>query len=344
MKLHLLPIALLAVALTGCSKGPSSGDDVADSNAAKEQTNMGTAATGDQANPFFSDFDTPFGIPPFDLIDEAHYLPAVTRGMEEQNAHIAKIISNPDAPTFANVIEALEDSGDLLNKSTSVFYGLNGAHTNDEMQAIAKEMGPLLSAHGDNIALNSELFAKVKAVHEQRDQLGLDTEEMRLLTETYKSFERGGANLSDSDKDILRGLNEQLTSLSIDFGQNVLKEDNSFELVLDSEEDLAGLPENVIAGGAAAAAERGYEGKWVYTLQRASIEPFLQYSERRDLRSKIYDGYINRGNNDNEYDNKDIAAKMAALRATRAQLMGYDSHAHLRCPTPLLALPTVFMH
>ncbi len=339
MKFHLLSVALLALVLTGCSKDTSSGDSVADTKPAKEHTDMGKAAASANDNPFYSDFDTPFGIPPFDLIDEGHYVPAVKSGMDEQNDNIAVIIANTEAPNFANVIEALETSGNLLNKVTGVFYGLNGANTNDEMQAIATEIGPMLSTHGDNIALNSELFAKVKAIHEQLETLGLNTEEARLLTETFKGFQRGGANLSESDKDILRDLNEQLTSLSIQFGQNVLKEDNSFELVLDSEDDLTGLPDNVIAGGAAAAKERGYEGKWVYTLQRSSIEPFLQYSKRRDLRNTIYNGYINRGNNDNEFDNKKIGAKMASLRASRAKLMGYPSHAHFTLSNTMAGTP-----
>ncbi|NNF17613.1 MAG: M3 family metallopeptidase [Gammaproteobacteria bacterium] len=313
--------ALAACVYTSDSSAPSK-ETSSQMSTAKSQSAMLAS------NPFFMPYDTPFGIPPFDKINAEHYLPAVKQAIAMQEKAIDAIVANRAAPDFANTIEALEYSGEILNKVTNVFYGLNGADTNDEMQEIAKQMGPLLSRHGDNIALNSGLFKRVKALYEQRDNLGLTAEQHRLLTENYKGFERGGANLSDPDKATLRKLNEELTSLSIQFGQNVLKEDNGFELVLTSRDELAGLPDSIIAGGASTAKQRGHDGKWVYTLKRPSMEPFLQYSEHRPLREKIYTGYINRGNNDNEFDNKAILAKMASLRAQRAALMGYPSHAH----------------
>ena len=183
------------------------------------------------------------------------------------------------------------------------------------------------SKHRDDIVLNEKLFQRIKAVYEQRDELNLDTEQDRLLEETYKTFVRGGANLNEQDKAALREINKELSLLSVQYGENVLKENKSFELVIDKEEDLAGLPETLVTGAKEAAEERGHAGKWVFTLHRPSINPFLQYSEKRELREKIYKGYINRGNNDNELDNKDNAAKIAALRVKRANLLGYETHA-----------------
>jgi len=328
----LLPLLTASLfALTACSNQDdnatsSSSNQAADSSASGASTM--TEKDHSNVNPFMSDYDTPFKIPPFERIKNEHYMPAAMAGMEQQMSNVERIVANSDAPTFTNTVEALDASGELLEKVTTVFYGLNSAHTNDEMKAIAKELGPKLSAHGDTILLNTDLFNRIKTVNDNIDDFSLTSEQRYMVTETYKRFARNGANLNDQDKAQLRKINEAMTSLSIAFGQNVLAEDNAFEMVLDSKDDLAGLPENVIAAGEAAAKERGHEGKWVYTLQRASIEPFLQYSERRDLRQKIYDGYIMRGNNDNEFDNKENAAKMSALRVERAQLLGYKTHAH----------------
>jgi peptidyl-dipeptidase Dcp len=282
---------------------------------------------GDE-NPFFSEYDTPFGVPPFEKIQEEHYMPAFEEGIRQGEAEIRAIVDNPEAPTFENTIEALERSGELLSKAQYVFYNLLGANTNDTMQEIAKEASPLFSKYRDDILLNEDLFERVKAVNEQKGGLNLTTEQEKLLDKYYKDFVRGGANLDEEKKAELRQINEELSLLSLQFGDNVLKEDNDFYIILEGEEDLAGLPENVISAAAEAATELGYEGKWVITLHKPSWIPFLQYSERRDLREKIYKGYINRGDNDNEYDNKNIASKMAALRVKRANLLGYKTHAH----------------
>lgn len=278
-------------------------------------------------NPFFSDYNTPFGVPPFDRITEEHYMPAFKEGIKQGEAEIQAVVDNPTSPTFENTIEALERSGDLLSKAQYVFYNLLSAHTNDTMQEIAKEASPLFSKYRDDILLNEKLFQRVKAVYEQKDELNLTAEQDKLLEEYYKSFVRGGANLDEEKKAELREINEELSLLSLQFGENILKEDNGFYIVLENEEDLAGLTENVISAAAESAAERDLEGKWVITLHKPSWIPFLQYSERRDLREKIYKGYINRGDNDNEFDNKEIASKMAALRVRRANLLGYKTHA-----------------
>ena len=279
-------------------------------------------------NPFFKPYDTYLGIPDFDKIKPEHYLPAFKAGIAQHQAEMQAIIDNPEAPNFANTIEAMEFSGELTSKVASVFYNLTGADTNDALQAISKEVSPMLSSASDDVLLNDKLFQKVKSVYDSRDSLGLNTAQSKLLDDTYKSFTRGGANLNDADKTKLRGLNDQIGKLSLEFGDNLLAETNAFELLIDSKDDLAGLPQDVINTAAVTATKRGHEGKWVFTTSRPSITPFLTYADSRELREKIYNGYIMRGNNDNANDNKQILAKMAALRAERAQLMGYKTHAH----------------
>ncbi|MCK4537640.1 MAG: M3 family metallopeptidase [Candidatus Krumholzibacteria bacterium] len=279
-------------------------------------------------NPLLSEFDTPFGVPPFEEIKEAHYVPAFQEGIRMHNEEIAAIVEDTESPTFENTIAAMEGSGRLLDSVASIFFSLNSANTNEEMQAIAKEIAPLLAAHGDNIALNSDLFQKVKTVYLQKDDLGLNTEQNKVLTDYYKNFIRGGADLGGEDKATLREINQELSVLSLQFGENILKETNRFELIIDNEKDLAGLPEASIVGAAETATSRGYEGKWVFTTSKPSMVPFIQYAENRDLREKIYKAYINRGDNDDEFDNKKILSRMAALRVKKANLLGYETHAH----------------
>lgn len=277
-------------------------------------------------NPFYQEWKTPYGTPPFDEIKQDHYLPAFKQGIEEQNKEIEAILTNEEEPTFENTVEALEYSGSLLTKVSNVFFAMTSSMTNDEMQAIAKEVSPMLSKHNDDINLNPELFERIKAVYDKKNELDLSTEEAKLLDEYYKSFVRGGANLEDDKKERFREINEKLSILSLQFGENVLKETNKFELVLE-EDDLDGLTESVIAMGADEAKAKGYDGKYVYTIQRTSMYPFLTYSTRRDLREKLYKGYINKGDNNNELDNKEILSEMAALRVERANLLGFDTHA-----------------
>jgi peptidyl-dipeptidase Dcp len=280
-----------------------------------------------EENPLFSEFDTPFQVPPFDKIQVEHYLPAFKEGMEQQNMEIEAIVNNPEAPTFENTIEAIESTGSLLRKVGSVFRVLNGSMTNDDMQKIAKEVAPLRSKHRDNIWLNEKLFQRVKAVYEQKDKLDLTTEPNTLLVKYYKDFVRRGANLDEEKKTRLKEINQEMSILTVIFGENVLKENNRFAMVIDKKEDLAGLPQAVISGAAEAAKEREYEGKWVFTIHKPSMIPFLQYSENRALREKIFKAYINKGNNNDELDNKDNLAKIAALRVERANLLGYKTHA-----------------
>ncbi|MBN2416195.1 M3 family metallopeptidase [bacterium] len=289
---------------------------------------LGTGlAAQDTENPFFRAFATPFGVPDFDQIRYEHYLPAFQAGMQQQKDEIAAIVSNPEVPTFENTILALERSGRLLDRVSNVFFVLNGSMATDEMQEINNTVTPLLAKHGNEISMNADLFKRVKAVYEQKDILPLQGEDLVLLKETYKGFVRNGADLQGEKKERVKKINEELSMLTLTFGQHLLKENATFMLIIDDEADLAGLPQSVIDVAAQDAKDRGQDGKWVFTLMRSSIEPFLTYSEKRDLREKIYKGYINKGDNNNELDNKKIAARIAALRVEKATIMGYDSHA-----------------
>ncbi len=279
------------------------------------------------ANPFFSEFDTPFQVPPFDEIQLEHYGEAFEAGMEAHNQEINAIAVTRDRPTFENTIEALEHSGAMLSRVSNVFFSMNSSMTNEDMQAIARDVAPKLSAHYDAINLNEHLFTKVRAVYEDMANLDLTPEQNKLLDEYYKGFVRGGAKLEKAQKERFKEINERLSVLSLQFGENILKETNKFKLVIDNEADLAGLPDNAIAGAAEAAAESDHEGKWMFTLHKPSMIPFIQYSEKRDLREEIYSAYTERGNHNDELDNKKIASGMVALRAERAQLLGFETHA-----------------
>jgi len=279
-------------------------------------------------NPFLVEWTTPNGVPPFDQIQLEHYQPAFDEGIKLHNDEISAIIGRRAAPDFDNTIVALERSGATLSAVANVFFSMNSSMTNEKMQAIARDVAPELSAHRDEILLNDLLFGRIVAVYQQKDHLELTAEQSRLLEETYKGFVRGGAMLKGADKKRLTEINERLTVLSLQFGENVLKENNKFELVIADKAQLSGLPENVVAAAAEAGNERGHEGQWVFTLHKPSMIPFLQYSDERDLRKQIYMAYINRGNNSNELDNKAILGEMAELRAERAKLLGFPTHAN----------------
>jgi len=279
-------------------------------------------------NPLLGTWKTPFGVPPFDDIKAEHYEPAFKEAIARHKKEIAAVTDNDEAPTFENTVEAMERAGVLLGRVASVFSAMRSSMTNDELAEIAMKMSPLLSKHGDDIRLNEKLFERIDKVYQQRDELELDTEQMKLLEDYYKGFVRGGAKLPEDKRERLREINVKLSLLSLEFGENVLKENNKFEMVVEDQAEMAGLPEAVIAAAADAAKQRGHEGKWVFTLHKPSWIPFLQYAHNRELREKLYKGYINRGNNGGELDNKKIAAEMAALRLERAKMLGYDTHAH----------------
>ena len=278
-------------------------------------------------NPLLSEFNTPFQTPPFDKIKKSDYKPAFIEAMAQHKAEIDAIINNPDAATFENTIVAYDHSGKQLNKISAIFSNLYSADTDAEMQALAEELMPMLSAHSDEISMNPKLFERIKVLYDQKDQLGLDPLAMRTLEKYYNDLVRDGANLSPEDKEKLKKINAELSTLTLKFGDNLLKETNNFKLVLENEKDLAGLPENVVAAAAAEAKNAGMEGKWVFTLNKPSWIPFLTYSTRPDLRAKLYAGYYMRGDNNNENDNKAVIGQIAELRMQRAQLLGYNTYA-----------------
>ena len=254
-------------------------------------------------------------------------MPAIKEGIAQQRREIEAIASNPAPPTFANTIEAMENAGELLAKVSPVFSNMQSSNTNEQLQAINREVAPLLAALRDDIRLNPALFARVKSLWDARATLKLPPVQARLLDETYKSFVRGGANLAPAQKERFRAVNAELTSLGIKFGDNLLRDTNGYRLVIENAADLKGLPPSVVAAGADAAKAAGLSGKWVYTLQAPSIWPFLQYADNRELRKQILTAYTTRNDHGDAYDNKALVAQTAALRAERAQLLGYASHA-----------------
>lgn len=289
---------------------------------------MYSCTTQTETNPFLTEFQTEHGVPPFDKIRLEHYEPAFLKGIEEQNANIDAIVDNSEAPTFENVIVALDNSSPTLDRVSAIFYNMTEAETTDDLKELSIKLAPTLSEHSDNISLNQDLFKKVDAVYQQKDALGLTTEQQRLLEETYKGFVRSGANLSPEKQARLREVNKELSTLGIKFSDNVLNENNAFKLYIDKEEDLAGLPDWFRQSAAEKAKEDGQEGKWLFTLGNASRLPFLQYSENRPLREQMYKAYINRGNNNDKNDNKKIITDIIKLRLEKAQLLGFDCYSN----------------
>lgn len=290
-------------------------------------------ACGQQAadtdNPFLSEFETPYGTPDFDRIKVEHYEPAFLKGIKQQNEEIKAIVENPDEPSFENTIVALDNSGEILARVSGVFFALTEADTNDEMMALEAKIAPMLSEHSDNIFLNQELYKRVAAVHAQEEagKIQLTTEQHYLLDKYYKEFIRSGAGLDAQKQERLREINKQLSTLTIEFGNHVLADNNDYLLVVDKKEDLAGLPDAVIAGAAQEAKAHGKDGKWVFTLQESSRTPLLQYAQNRELRKNIYQAYTSLGNRGNANDNKEVLKKVLALRLEKAQLMGFHNFA-----------------
>ena len=300
-------------------------------------------------NPFFQEWNTPYEVPPFLDIKDEHYMPAYEQGMKENLEEIDVIVNNPEAPTFANTIEELERTGKLLSKVGRVFSNLASSNTNPKLQELQRELSPMLSAHYDKISLNEGLFNRVDAIWQNRENLDLTKEQTKLLNDTRKGFVRSGALLSEDQKERISEINSKISGLSTSFGQNLLAETNGFELILEAS-DLEGLSEGVIAAAADAASQKmdaaesdeekdKYKDKYVFTPHRSSMYPFLTESNRRDLREKLYNSYVMRGDNNNDTDNKEIAAQIAKLRAERAQIMGYKTHAHFILDDNMLKTP-----
>ena len=283
----------------------------------------------DTGNPFLSEFETPYGTPDFDRIKVEHYEPAFLKGIEQQNEEIKAIVENPEEPSFENTIVALDNSGEILARVSGVFFALTEADTNDEMMALEAKIAPMLSEHSDNIFLNQDLYKRVAAVHAQEEagKIQLTTEQHYLLDKYYKDFVRSGAGLDAQKQERLREINKQLSTLTIEFGNHVLADNNDYLLVVDKKEDLAGLPDAVIAGAAQEAKAHGKDGKWVFTLQESSRTPLLQYAQNRELRKNIYQAYTSLGNRGNANDNKEVLKKVLALRLEKAKLMGFNNFA-----------------
>ncbi|MDX1428288.1 MAG: M3 family metallopeptidase, partial [Salegentibacter mishustinae] len=276
-----------------------------------------------QNNPLLQEFDHA----PFSKIKNEHFKPAIIKAIEMAREEINAIASNADEATFPNTIETLEFSGEKLDRVTSIFFNLNSAETNEEIQQIAQEVSPILSEFRNDIILNKALFEKVKSVYNKKDQLDLNTEQKTLLDRKYKAFSRNGANLPIEKQNELRDIDKKLSKLSLDFGQNVLAETNKFELHLTDENDLKGLPESFKEEAAQVAASKEKEG-WIFTLEYPSYLPFMKYAENRELRKKMALAFGSKGFHGDELDNQENVLQIAKLRYQRAQLLGYKTHAH----------------
>lgn len=289
-------------------------------------------------NPLLQEWNTPFNIPPFDQIRPEHFKPAVENAIEVARAEIDKIVACDTEPGFANTIEALEQAGELLNCINPILFNLNSSDTSPELQAAAREVSPLLTNFSNDISLNPELFRRVKAIHDVRKSLDLNTEQTILLDRKYKDFVRGGAALSDENKEKFRAVTVELSTLSLQFEENVLAETNDFTLHLTSEDELSGLPDGVREAAAALARERGMDG-WLFTLHAPSYVPFMQYSGRRDLREKIFRAYAVRSFRGNENDNRALVTRIAELRLQMAQLLGFSDYASYALEERMAATP-----
>ncbi|MEO9849615.1 MAG: M3 family metallopeptidase [Reichenbachiella sp.] len=278
-------------------------------------------------NPLLQSFDTPFGVPPFSQILLEHYKPGIEKLIEKSRSEIKAIAEAEDTPDFENTIVALERGGRDLDQAAEIFFNLNSAETSDKMQALANELSPLLTEFGNEIMQNAKLFERVKIVYDSKSTLNLDQEDQMLLRKTYLGFVRSGANLNEADKKKYRELSNSLAMASLKFGENVLAETNSYELILENEADLAGLPEGAIDAAALAAEEKGHKGMWLFTLQAPSFLPFMEYAENRGLREKMYRAYMSKAFKGDDLDNQQIVKEIIKLRYEIAELLGYNTYA-----------------
>lgn len=297
-----------------------------------------------QDNPFFAEYDTPNDVPPFDKIKAEHYLPAFEEAMKQHDTEIETIINNTEAPNFENTIVALDESGRMLSRVESAFVVMTGTMSDSTWQNIEKEITPKRTEHYDNINFNEKLFARIKAVYDDSiKNASLTTEQKMLLDDTYKGFVRSGIMLDGAKQTRLREINKELSMLSMNFAQNLLKETQDYQLVIDKKEDLAGLPDDIIAAAAKTATAKGLEGKWVFGLSKPSWEPFLQYADNRNLREKLYKAMYERANNGNEYDNKENIKQIVSLRLEKANLLGYETYADFALERTMAKTPANVM-
>ncbi len=275
-----------------------------------------------------SEFSTPYEVPPFDDLEPAHFEEAMLKGMEEQKSEIQEIIEDQEAPTWENTILPMENSGKMLARASRIFYNLNSSHTNDELQEIARKMSSKTAAHSDFIYMNMDLFERVSKIWEaNQDDTDLTQQQFKVLENTYKRFERSGANLDQEEQEKLAKINSKIAEMTTEFGQNILNDTNDFSLLIEEEDRLGGIPNSLIESAAKRAAENEEDGKWLFTLQNSNVMPILEYAEDRSLREEIYIAYKNRGNNDNDFNNTQLATELANLRLQKANLLGYDTYA-----------------
>jgi peptidyl-dipeptidase Dcp len=313
-----------------------------ESATAPETTSSETSAPAAEVastNPLLKDWDTPYGIPPFAEIDDSHYMPAFDQGIAELEAEAAAIETNPEVPTFANTIEAMERAGETLSRVSGVFFNVTNTDTNDTLNALEVEISPRLSQVYDSISLNDAIWQRVKTLYETRDTLGLDGEQMRVLELYHRDFVRRGAALDADDKARMKEINAEISKLTTQFGQNLLAETKNFELVITDEADLAGLSDAFIAAGKKAAENKGQPNAWIFGLNRSVYEGFMTASENRELRKKLFDGYTLRAANGGEADNGDIILQIARLRAEAARIRGYKNHAEFQLETRMAKTP-----
>ena len=298
-----------------------------------------TTQFSNNENPFYSESDLYMKFPPFDKIKNEHYLPAFEKGIKEHIIEIETIANNVQNPTFNNTIIAMETSGQLLDRVSTVFFSLTSAHTNDDMEKIRSEMAPKLSAHSDQILLNGPLFNRISQLNDQRYKLGLDSEGIRLIEKYYIDFVRSGAKLSSEEKEKLKSINGEIAVLQTNFSQNILKEVNALAVVVDSRDELDGLTDSAIEAAANEANSRGLDGKYVIALKNTSGQPSMSSLTNRDLREKIHKTSLSRGSRGGEFDNRENLSKVIKLRAQRAQLMGYSNHAAYRLESQTAQTP-----
>lgn len=327
----------LAVALAACSEKAEEPADTEVTAAPEPAMDSPIAAVDD--NPFFTGWDTPYGIPPFDAIRDEHYMPAFERGIEGLRADIAALRDNPDAPTFENTIEALQLAGKSLTDVSLVFSNITNTDTNDALLELEVEISPMLTRERDAIYLDEAIFKRVQAVYEQKGTLGLDEQAMRLLELTHRDFVRQGAALDDEAKARMKDINARISELTTVFAQNQLKETKAFELVVTDEADLSGLSSGMIGSASAKAEAKGKENAWVFGLDRGTYEGFMTFADNRDLRKQMFDAYRARGAQGNDNDNRDVLTEIAKLRAERAQLLGYPNHSAYQLETRMAKTP-----
>ena len=328
----------LAVALIGCAEKAEEPMDAGMTDASDEPV-AEEVAVADEGNPFFTAWETPYGIPPFDAIRDEHYKPAFDAGIEELRADVAAIRDNPEPPNFENTIEALEFAGASLTAVNLVFGNITNTDTNDALLALEVEISPILTREQDAIYLDQKIFDRVNAVYQARETLGLDEQAMRLVELTHRDFVRRGAALDDVAKTRMKDINARISELNTIFAQNLLKETKAFELVIIDEADLAGLPANMVGSAKVKAEGKGQPDAWIFGLDRGTYEGFMTYADNRELRLQMYDAYRARAAQGNENDNRDELAEVARLRAERAQLLGYENHSAYQLETRMAKTP-----